>query len=253
MTSMSKFSVIGIIPARWDSLRFPGKPIHLIADKPMIQHVWERAQLASGLDEIIIATDDERIKECAQSFGAKTVIVKEHCATGTDRVAIASQSYSQFSHVINIQGDEPCLNSKLLENLISYLKEQPHTLMATAAHPLEDIRLISDPNIVKVVLNQQNQALYFSRSSLPYIQNKSVIKQPTFRHIGIYAYQREFLQTFAQWQSTPLEQTESLEQLRALENGVPISVILTDTDEIGGVDTLEQAQYIDKILTKNRA
>lgn len=242
----SSTHVIGIIPARWASTRFPGKPLHLIAGKPLVQHVWERCQSCSNLDSIVVATDDERIFKAAESFGAEVVMTSTEHTTGTDRIAEAAAAYPQATHLINIQGDEPLIEPSLIDELAQSLLNDADIAMATAANEIDDNALVADPNVVKVVLRLDGDALYFSRSPLPYRRSESS-ELKLYRHKGIYAYRKDFLEQFITWQPSPLELAESLEQLRALENGARIKVIITD-DTSGGVDTLEQANELEAFL-----
>lgn len=240
--------IIGILPARWGSSRFPGKPLHLIAGKPLIQHVWERCKLCAKLDDLIIATDDQRIFEAAESFGAKVAMTSTEHPTGTDRLAEVAKSLPQATHIINIQGDEPLIDPELIDQLAIAMMDDPGLEMATAANPISpDDPVVNDPNVVKVVMSIQGRALYFSRSPLPFFRN-SVEGLTVFRHKGIYAYKRDFLERFVSWPPSPLERAESLEQLRALENGAAIQVIPTD-DTSPGVDTPEQALEVESLIT----
>lgn len=238
--------VIGIIPARWASTRFPGKPLHHIAGKPLVQHVWERCKECSKLDSIIVATDDQRILDACKGFGADAVMTSDNHPTGTDRIAEAAAQFPQATHIINIQGDEPLISPALIDELAQALLDDQELAMATAANAFDDPALSNDPNVVKVVLRQDGDALYFSRSPLPYQRSESP-QLTLYRHKGIYAYRKDFLQQFISWSPSPLELAESLEQLRALEHGARIKVIITD-DTSGGVDTPEQADQIENIL-----
>lgn len=246
MATSGKQQTLGIIPARWASTRFPGKPLHLIAGKPLVQHVWERCQQCQNLDSLVIATDDQRILEAAQGFGAEAVMTAGNHPTGTDRIAEASAAYPMASLIINIQGDEPLIDPLLIDRLASTLIADPEVSMATAANPFTDDSLMDDPNVVKVVLAQNGDALYFSRSPIPFRRSDSE-QLSLYRHKGIYAYRRDFLEQFVSWPPSPLELAESLEQLRALENNARIQVLITD-DESPGVDTFEQARQIEHLL-----
>lgn len=238
---------LGILPSRWGSTRFPGKPLHRIADKPLIQHVWDRCQQCRLLDEVIVATDDERIREAVEDFGGKVVMTSTTHLTGTDRIAEAVQYCPQATHVINIQGDEPLIDPALIDELAEVMIADPGLDMATAANPMSpDDTAVNDPNVVKVVRAIDGKALYFSRSPLPYFRS-AVEELPVMRHKGIYAYRRSFLELFVTWDPSPLERAESLEQLRALENGASIQVINTH-DASPGVDTPEQANAIETLL-----
>ena len=241
---------LGILPSRWGSIRFPGKPLHLIAGKPLIQHVWERCKQCKCLDDVIVATDDTRIQQAVEGFGGKAVMTSSDHSTGTDRIAEAAQSVPEATHVINIQGDEPLIDPGLIDQLVHVMATQPLLDMATAANPMSpDDPAVADPNVVKVVQALNGNALYFSRSALPLFRNE-VKGLPVMRHKGIYAYRRGFLKRFVTWEPSPLERAESLEQLRALENGASIHVIRTD-DASPGVDTPEQADAIELLLTSH--
>ena len=246
MSTSGKHHILGIIPARWASTRFPGKPLHLIAGKPLVQHVWERCQQCNLLGNVIIATDDTRINEACQSFGAEVAMTSSEHPTGTDRIAEATSSRPEATHIINIQGDEPLIDPALIDQLGQSLLDDAGVSMATAANPISDDALMADPNVVKVVMAQNGDALYFSRSAIPYRRAESPALK-LYRHKGIYAYRRDFLEKFVTWEPSPLELAESLEQLRALENNARIKVLITD-DESPGVDTLEQAQQIEALL-----
>lgn len=240
--------ILGVLPSRWGSTRFPGKPLHLIAGKPLIQHVWERCQQCTRLDEIIVATDDERIRDAVTAFGGKATMTSPNHPTGTDRIAEVAQALPYVTHIINIQGDEPLIDPGLIDELAATMVADPSLDMATAANPLDCSNpAVQDSNVVKVVTALDGRALYFSRSPLPFFRNP-VAGLPVLRHKGIYAYRRSFLERFVTWPPSPLEMAESLEQLRALENGASIQVILT-LDASPGVDTPEQALEIERILS----
>lgn len=248
--SSSIIHVLGVLPARWDSSRFPGKPLHIIAGKPLIQHVWERCQQCTKLDEILIATDDERIMSAVSAFGGRAVMTSSRHPTGTDRIAEAIRDIPLASHIVNIQGDEPLIDPALIDELAAALLNEQSLDMVTAANPLDpDDPVVNDPNVVKVVTTLDGHALYFSRSLVPFFRNSSP-GLPVLRHKGIYAYSRVFLERFVSWPPSPLEKAESLEQLRALENSASIKVILT-TDSSPGVDTLDQAMEVEKILLRS--
>ncbi|MGV3658664.1 MAG: 3-deoxy-manno-octulosonate cytidylyltransferase [Prosthecobacter sp.] len=234
------------IPARWGSTRFPGKPLHLIAGKPLVQHVWERCQECRQIDDVIIATDDERIAEAAASFGAKAVLTSPDHPSGTDRIAESAKSFPDHRVIINVQGDEPLISPALIDELARTMRDDPGVKMITAAAPIHDQAQISDPNVVKVIFDTHGDALYFSRSPLPFVRNPASWPR-SYRHLGIYGFQRSFLFQFVSWPPSRLEQTESLEQLRALENGARIRVVLTD-ELSPGVDTPEQAAAIEQHL-----
>ncbi len=242
--------ILGVLPSRWGSTRFPGKPLHLIAGKPLIQHVWERCQACERLDEIIVATDDRRIYDAVLGFGGKATMTSPDHPTGTDRIAEAALAVPQASHIINIQGDEPLIDPGLIDELAAVMAAKPGLDMATAANPLDPADpAVQDPNVVKVAVALDGRALYFSRSPLPFFRNP-VAGLPVLRHKGIYAYRRSFLERFITWPPSPLELAESLEQLRALENGASIQVLLS-SDCSPGVDTLEQAREVERLIASS--
>jgi len=248
-----------IIPARWDSSRFPGKPLHLILGKPLVQHVWDRCQAARSLDLVIVATDDMRIAEAALAFGAEVALTSPHHPSGTDRVAEVAARLRGYRHIINVQGDEPALDPRLIDQLVKTLRTHPKIDMVTAACPFKDQDAVRDPNTVKVVTSLDGRALYFSRSPIPFVRNpgypKSKIQNPKFLwHIGLYGYRRDFLARFVTWKPTPLECAEKLEQLRALEHGASIHVVATKAHGVG-VDTpgdVSRAEAALKLLRRRK-
>ncbi len=240
------FKLLGLIPARWDSTRFPGKPLHEIAGKPLLRHVWERCRRAKKLDALIIATDDMRIAEAAFSWGAEIALTSRKHRSGTDRAAEVAAKSTQFSHVLNIQGDEPLVDPKLLDRLAREMKRDRAIEMITAAHPFSSAAEIQSPHQVKVVIDAQSDALYFSRSAIPFLRDESAAVR-YLRHQGIYGYRRDLLLRFVRWKASPLERAESLEQLRALENGVNIRVVVTGGGW-PGVDTPEDAAEMERQL-----
>jgi 3-deoxy-manno-octulosonate cytidylyltransferase (CMP-KDO synthetase) len=246
---MSK--TVGIIPARWASSRFPGKPLHLIAGRPLLQHVWEQCRRARALDSVIIATDDMRIAEAAFVWGAEVSLTRPDHASGTDRIAEVAKKLRGVSHIINIQGDEPLVESALLNRLARKMQRQPQIEMITAVHPFSDPADARSPHQVKAVLDRRGRALYFSRHAIPYPRDPSIPIR-YFRHQGVYGYRRDFLLRFVRWQPSPLEKAEALEQLRALENGVNIHVVVTQSGS-PGVDTPEDAAAIERqLLARSR-
>lgn len=216
----------------------------------MIQHVWERCQACSKLDSVLIATDDQRILSAAAAFGAQAVMTSPDHPTGTDRLAEAVQAVPEATHILNIQGDEPLIDPALIDELAAAMLADPSLDMATAANPLDPADpAVADPNVVKVVTALNGRALYFSRSPLPFFRN-TVDGLPVLRHKGIYAYRRTFLERFVTWPPSPLEKAESLEQLRALENGAGIQVLIT-SDTSPGVDTPAQALEVERLLASS--
>jgi 3-deoxy-manno-octulosonate cytidylyltransferase (CMP-KDO synthetase) len=246
----SGLQIVGILPARWGSSRFPGKPLHLLAGKPLIQHVWERCLGCTKLDDLLVATDDERIRIAVEDFGGKVVMTSPDHPTGTDRLAEALKATPHATHVLNIQGDEPLIDPSLIDDLASAMIADPELPMATAANVIDDEEAIADPNVVKVVLDHTGHALYFSRSPIPY-RRTAPAGLAVYRHKGLYGYRRDFLERFVSWPPSVLEQTESLEQLRALENGARIKVLITADDSIG-LDTPEQVPLVESLLLSLR-
>ncbi|HWL51971.1 MAG TPA: 3-deoxy-manno-octulosonate cytidylyltransferase [Chthoniobacteraceae bacterium] len=244
--------VVAILPARWGSTRFPGKPLCPIAGRPLIRHVWERARQAQRIDRVIIATDDERIAKAAQEFGAEVAMTDSTHQSGTDRIAEVAASLPQATHLLNVQGDEPLVEPALLDRLAEALIASPELGMITAANPFYDHETLVNPNVVKVVLDAGGHALYFSRSAIPHQRGGEVIGTPLLRHHGLYGYSAPFLRQFVGWQPSPLELAEQLEQLRALENGARIRVIVTECRSIG-VDTPEDVARVEALLENQDA
>ena len=224
--------VIAIIPARWASTRFPGKPLVKLHGKPLVQHVWERASRAKRVGRIIIATDDMRIAEAAFEFGAEVALTSPKHPTGTDRLAEVAKQLKSASIVLNVQGDEPDIAPSTIDRLAQALQDDPKLGMVTAANLLTDPADVQDPNVVKVVTDLAGRALYFSRSVIPHDRDgRGGIKY--LRHQGIYGYRRKVLLAFVKWKPTPLEKAEKLEQLRALEHGIAIGVIVVRRESVG--------------------
>jgi len=235
-----------IIPARHGSTRFPGKPLFRIAGKPLIQHVWERCRKARGVTAVIVATDDMRIAEAAFDFGAEISMTSPKHRSGTDRCAEVAKRLAGYSHVINVQGDEPLIEPALISRLAKALAEDKAIEMITAASAFGSDEDVGNPNAVKVVLDRKGNALYFSRSAIPFGREGS----PSYlRHQGIYGYSVKFLLQFVKWKPGVLEQCEGLEQLRALENSARIRVLSTKSGSIG-VDTPEDAALVERLLAK---
>jgi 3-deoxy-manno-octulosonate cytidylyltransferase (CMP-KDO synthetase) len=240
---------VGIIPARWSSTRFPGKPLHLIAGKPLLQHVWNRCRKAKNLDSVIIATDDMRIAEAAFDWGAEVALTSPRHQSGTDRVAKVTRSAKRFAFVINIQGDEPLIAPSLIDRLVEKLRSDRTVDIVTAAHSFENAAEASSPHQVKVVVDASNRALYFSRAAIPFPRSPAKIRY--LRHQGIYGFRREALLQFVKCKPGPLERAESLEQLRALENGVNVHVLVI-RHGFSGVDTPADAEALERKLARTR-
>ncbi len=235
-----------IIPARYASTRFPGKPLHIIAGKPLVQHVWERCRGCRNVGSILVATDDERIANTARGFGAEVCMTSPNHQSGTDRIAEAARSLPDATHVINVQGDEPLISPQLVDELAARMAADSGISMITAVHAVYDATLLDNSNIVKCVLTRDGRALYFSRSRIPY-PRASHPGLTNWRHMGIYGFSRVFLEQFVAWEPSPLEITESLEQLRALENGYKIKVAETEY-ESWGVDTPEDLVRVEQLF-----
>jgi 3-deoxy-manno-octulosonate cytidylyltransferase (CMP-KDO synthetase) len=238
---------VGIIPARWSSTRFPGKPLHVVAGKPLLRHVWERSRRSKNLDLVIIATDDMRIAETAFNWGAEVALTSSKHRSGTDRVAEVARHAKDFAFVINIQGDEPLIDPRLIDHLVEKLRSDCSIDIVTAAHPFAVPADAESPHQNKVVLDRNNCALYFSRSIIPYPANRSGVRY--LRHQGIYGFRRDALLQFVKWKTTPLERAESLEQLRALENGVKVHVLITAKGS-PGIDTPADARGLQQKLAR---
>ena len=235
--------VLCVIPARFASTRLPGKPLKDIAGKPMVVRVYERASKAARVDEVLVATDDERIKAAVEAAGGRAMLTRADHPTGTDRLAEVAETYPEVDVIVNVQGDEPLIEPALIDKLAEQFESAPELQMATVKTRIEDEEEQKNPNNVKVVCDQQGYALYFSRSLMPYPRKEGC---PVFKHIGIYAYRRDFLMKYAKMAPTPLEKAESLEQLRALENGYRIKVVETSSHFVG-VDTAEDLAKVNEI------
>jgi 3-deoxy-manno-octulosonate cytidylyltransferase (CMP-KDO synthetase) len=235
-------AVLGVIPARYGASRFPGKPLARLWGKPMLQHVWERARLAEGIDTLVVATDDPRIAEVARAFGAEVEMTSPACASGTDRVAEVARRRERFPIVLNLQGDEPELDHAGVAALVRGMRLEPAVHMATLAHEEhEDVRNLAREDVVKVVVDADGNALYFSRADIAAGSHGG----PALRHVGVYGFTRDFLLEFAGWPVGALERAERLEQLRALERGVKIRVYRA-THAFSGVDTPEQMAELEQ-------
>jgi 3-deoxy-manno-octulosonate cytidylyltransferase (CMP-KDO synthetase) len=241
--------ILGILPARYASTRFPGKPLALIAGKPLVQHVIERARLAKALSEVIVATDDTRIRDVAQKFCRVEMTRSDH-PTGSDRIAEVAAGCS-CDGVVNIQGDEPLIEPEIINAVADALASQE---MSTAATPIRSAGDYENPNVVKVVVSSAGLALYFSRRTIPYLReaaSRSVEEQlaafPFLKHVGIYGYRRETLLRLVKFPVSQVEAAEKLEQLRALENGISIAVVKVDY-ESAGVDMPEDVGRVEELL-----
>lgn len=240
--------VLAVIPARYASSRFPGKPLALICGKAMIQWVYERAQAASCFDAIVVATDHEDIQKAVEAFGGQAAMTSPDHASGTDRVWEVAERYPEATLIFNLQGDEPLMDPHYLEEAAQWLNGHHETIpMVTLKAPIQSLQELEDPNVVKVVTDTTGQALYFSRAPIPFHRDGWASGKPDvsacYRHIGMYGFHRTALARFVQWPVSPLETLEKLEQLRALEAGIPIQV-LTVAEAPLGVDTPEDLNRV---------
>ncbi|MFA5145407.1 MAG: 3-deoxy-manno-octulosonate cytidylyltransferase [Candidatus Omnitrophota bacterium] len=243
--------VIGVIPARYSSSRFEGKVLADILGKPMIQHVWERARQALLLDDLIIACDDECVAAIAREFGAKVVVTSKSHTCGTDRI-IEVINPLDVKIVINIQGDEPLIHPLMIDTAAQALLDDSRISMATVMKKIETSQELNDPNVVKVVVDKNNFALYFSRAPIPHRAHGSEVESPVwYKHIGLYGYTKDFLFTYKNLPVSNLEKIEKLEQLRVLEEGFRIKVIETKFDTVG-VDTPEDLEKVKLCLKKDK-
>ncbi len=250
---MSK--IVLVIPSRYASTRLPGKPLRLLAGKPMIQHVFERAQDASdtvGFEQIVIATDDERIQKVCENFGANVCMTSAEHETGSDRLAevVRLNGWRDDTIVVNLQGDEPLTPIGNLKQVATNLGNNPEASIATLATPLSSEEEYNDPNVVKVVSDKNGMALYFSRASIPFQRDEGggQVSDFALRHIGIYAYRAGYLKSFAKMEPCQIEQLEKLEQLRAMWHGARIHVAVADEVPGHGVDTEADLVAVEKIL-----
>jgi 3-deoxy-manno-octulosonate cytidylyltransferase (CMP-KDO synthetase) len=247
---------LGVVPARYGSTRYPGKPLVTIVGKPMIQHVWERAREARRLAALVVATDDDRIRRVVEGFGGEVVMTSSDHASGTDRLAEVARA-RPASIYVNIQGDEPLVEPSDLDTLVAGMAAEPGLGMGTLAVRLADVRAAQDPNVVKVVCDASGRALYFSRAPIPHPRNPAPAgagpeawpgRGRFLRHIGLYAYRRDVLLAFSGWPATPLEEAEGLEQLRALEHGVTIRVFEARGNYLA-VDTPEDRIRVESAMS----
>jgi 3-deoxy-manno-octulosonate cytidylyltransferase (CMP-KDO synthetase) len=245
--------IVGIIPARYASTRFPGKPLTLIAGKPLVQHVVEQCKKAKSLSEVIVATDDARIADAVKKF-CRVEMTRSTHPSGTDRIAEVAARCA-CDAVVNIQGDEPLIEPSVIDTVASALRDNE---MSTAATRIKNPAELDNPNVVKVVVNAAGCALYFSRRTIPYLREAasgSVSEQLAafafLKHLGIYGYRRETLLRLVKFPVSPLEAAEKLEQLRALENGIQIAVVTVDYDSVG-VDAPEDVEWVERYLTTDK-
>ncbi|MGH9146238.1 MAG: 3-deoxy-manno-octulosonate cytidylyltransferase [Vicinamibacterales bacterium] len=246
---------MAVIPARYESTRFPGKPLAELAGKPLIEHVYRRTAACQVLDGVIVATDDHRIADAVRGFGGLVRMTSTSHRSGTDRLAEVARTLDH-ELIVNVQGDEPLIEPTMIEEALRPLKDDPSLVMSTLRRRFEREAEMRDPNVVKVVVDRQGFALYFSRSVIPFLRDPSAGSQHVahsdarpfcHKHIGLYVYRREFLLTLADLPATPLERAEALEQLRALEHGYRILAVETAYDSIG-VDTPEDLERVRQLM-----
>ncbi|MGL5100672.1 MAG: 3-deoxy-manno-octulosonate cytidylyltransferase [Fusobacteriaceae bacterium] len=235
---------LGVIPARYASTRLEAKPLKDIEGHSMIQWVYKRA-LKSNLDRVVVATDDLRIYDEVIKFGGEVILTSETHPNGTSRIAEVCEKIEGYEVIINIQGDEPLIEPDMINSLIDAFREEQELVMGTLKHRITKMEEIENPNVVKVVTDRKDYAIYFSRSIIPYPRELDL--KNYFKHVGIYGYKSEFVKAYARMESTPLEKSESLEQLRVLENGYRIKVLETPY-AIVGVDTQEDLERVRKII-----
>lgn len=242
--------IVGVIPARWNSSRFPGKPLANILGKSLIHRTFENAKRCKKLDAVVIATDDIRVFEHAKWLGAEVFMTSLDCPTGTDRVwEVVDRHFSGAEVIVNIQGDEPCLNPEVVDHLVTQLQAHPEAQLTTPITTLSDPLLIQNQSIVKCVFDKKGKALYFSRSPIPFVQKKP---HSHYRHIGIYCFRREMLKKYVALCNTPLQDCEDLEQLKMVENGFSIFVCPVNEQAIG-VDTPEDIKIIENLLCQRES
>ena len=240
--------VLIVIPARYGSSRLPGKMLKTIAGKPVIQHVYEACKKAN-VGEVFIATESQIVVDAVAKFGATAILTSENCQSGTDRIFEVAKNRTE-PFIINVQGDEPMIPPEIIDRLAGAFAEEPDLKMATMVTRMEESEY-GDPSAVKVVTDKNGYALFFSRSLIPYPRNRTELFK-VYKHVGIYAYTRTFLMQYAAMAPTPLEQVESLEQLRVLENGYKIKVLESDFRGIG-VDTQEDLDAVNKLFAEKEA
>lgn len=239
---------IAIIPARYASTRFPAKALALLQGLPIIQHVWQRVSASGLFSQVIVATDHPAIMQAVAAFGGTAVLTREDHQSGSDRIAEAANSFPEADLILNVQGDEPFIDTASLRDLIAVFAEK-QVQMASLMTLITEPAMLDNPNIVKVVTDSSLNALYFSRSAIPFCRDKDV-EVSFFRHIGVYAYRRETLYKFISLPEARLEQIEKLEQLRALENGIPIRMVSTSYQGVG-IDTPEDLMRAEDFTKKN--
>ncbi len=245
-------NVLGVIPARYASIRLPAKPLVDLCGKPMIQRVYEQAMKAKLLTNVVVATDHQSIVDAVKSFGGEVMLTSPELRSGSDRVAAVAREVVDADIVVNIQGDEPLIEPEMIDQAVEPLIHDETIQVGTLVRKIETADELLNPNIVKVVLDENNFALYFSRSPIPYLRESATMdewckRHQYYKHIGLYVFRRNFLLEYSSWQESSLEQAEKLEQLRILEHGYRIKTAVTEYDSIP-IDTAEDAERVRSIL-----
>ncbi|MFI5251490.1 MAG: 3-deoxy-manno-octulosonate cytidylyltransferase [Bacteroidota bacterium] len=253
----NKPHIAAIIPARYGSTRLHAKPLIDLCGKPMIQHVYERANQASLVNHVVVATDDDRIVQCVNRFGGDAMMTPAEIPTGSDRIAWAAERLPDADIIVNVQGDEPLISPRMIDEAIAPLLDDSFITVNTLAKVITDSKDVLNPNVVKVTIDTNGYALYFSRSTIPYIRDEIdqscwISHHRYYKHFGIYVYRRDMLMQFAAWKESSLERAEKLEQLRLLENGSRIKVTLTEFDTVP-IDIEADAQRVREIMQKEQS
>lgn len=238
--------ILGVIPARYESQRFPGKPLAVIGDRPMVQWVYEAAKSCPAFSKVVVATDSKKIADCVRKFGGEVEMTRTDHLSGTDRVAEVAQNHPEMEVIVNVQGDQPFVTPLMLNQLVAPYLAGENPPMTTLACPLDPDAGYRDPNVVKVICDRRDFAIYFSRSPIPFYRN--AIEAPVYQHLGLYAFNRDFLTQYAKLTPTPLEGCEGLEQLRVLEHGYKIRVCYAATPVVE-VNTPEDLAIARSLVT----
>jgi 3-deoxy-manno-octulosonate cytidylyltransferase (CMP-KDO synthetase) len=240
--------ILGVIPARYNSTRLPGKPLVPLAGKPMIEHVWARVRQAKSLSGVVVATDDERIVRAVKAFGGEAMLTRSDHRSGTERVAEVAVAHKDAEILVNVQGDEPMIEPAAIDQAVEALRDDAEVKVATLAVPIANPADIMDPNVVKAVLDFDGNALYFSRAPIPWVRDHDGrVHARHLKHLGLYVYRRDALLDFATFPQGDLERVEQLEQLRWMENGYRIRVVETEHDSMG-VDVPEDVARVEQML-----
>lgn len=244
-------SVLAVIPARFASTRLPGKPLVPLGGKPMIERVWERVRQAASVSGVLVATDDERIRDAVQAFGGQAVMTRSDHRTGTERIAEVAAARKDVEIFVNVQGDEPLIDPAAIDQAVEAIESDSEVNVSTLAVPIGNPADIMDPNVVKVVLDFDGNALYFSRAPIPWVRDRGgPVHAQHLKHLGLYAFRRDALLEFATFPQGDLERVEQLEQLRWLENGYRIRVAETEHDSVS-VDVPEDVKRVEALLSKS--